>query len=152
MQTHRLPEYSHLVTDIQLSQRPSDKTVGNVSKRQKVCDSAKAAAGGAALESIQVSTTLAHGPNVTNKRARDAADNCATPTPRITVQDNNSDTLLMTQVNWQHVDPQLQDDITSTPITGAERKTDMIVSTQVARAMSTTTAGQTVKHPGHIVR
>jgi len=103
MQTYRLLDYSYRVTDIQQSQRPSDTTVGKVSKRQKVCDSATAAAGGTALESNQVSTTQADGPNVSN-RASDAADNCATPTPRITVQDN-SDTLLMTQVIRKHVDP-----------------------------------------------
>jgi hypothetical protein len=141
MQTYRLLDYSYRVTDIQQSQRPSDTTVGKVSKRQKVCDSATAAAGGTALESNQVSTTQADGPNVSN-RASDAADNCATPTPRITVQDN-SDTLLMTQVIRKHVDPQPQDAITFMPITGAKRKADMMVTTQVARAMSTTTAGQT---------
>jgi hypothetical protein len=49
----------------------------------------------------------------------------------------------MTQVVRKHVDPQPQDAITFMPITGAKRKADMMVTTQVARAMSTTTAGQT---------
>ena len=58
MQFYRLLDYSHLVTDRQQSQRPSDPMVGEVSKRQKVCDFATDAAGGAALEGNQVSTTV----------------------------------------------------------------------------------------------
>jgi hypothetical protein len=50
MQFYRLLDYSHLVTDRQQSQRPSDPMVGEVSKRQKVCDFATAATGGAAMD------------------------------------------------------------------------------------------------------
>jgi hypothetical protein len=144
IQTYRLLDYSHRVTDIQHSQRPPDTTVGEASKRQKVYDFAMDATRVAALEGNQVSTTPTVGPNVRN-RDRDAAENCVTPTSKLTVQEH-VDTPLMTQVTRKHDNPKLEDDNTFSSITGQKRKVDIIVS------LSSTSVGQTVVHPGQILR
>jgi hypothetical protein len=49
-QVYRLPDYSHLVTDLHQSKRHSDTTARGVSKRQKVCDFVTDAAGGATMD------------------------------------------------------------------------------------------------------
>jgi hypothetical protein len=60
IQDYRLLEYSHLVTDIQQSQRPPDTPVGETSERQKMCEFATDATGDAALVYCRGASALVH--------------------------------------------------------------------------------------------